>query len=123
MITIRDGEYPLLTFQNDDSSAAEIAHLHVAAIRRFREGKGFPVTFAGHLEDVYGDPAGQMSIWFHPGMTLAFDYGTTAPVLIDEDRVVKTLESMDSSELGVLIGVRREDGSYPPLTTALPDKL
>ncbi|TDZ91155.1 hypothetical protein [Mycobacteroides salmoniphilum] len=119
MITIRDGASDIIGLP--EGAASSVAHLHIAAIRRFQQGKGFPVTFQGYLMDEYDEPTGQLSAWFHPGMTLVIDYGTAGPVPVQETEVAEILKSMDSSELGVFITTPRSDGAYPLLTTDFRD--
>jgi hypothetical protein len=86
------------------SSAQQIATLHVATIRRFRRGLGFPATLVGFEDDIDKAPAGYRTVWLHPSIPIVFDYGTDyQPVEIDESRVALLVEQMDSTELGVVI--------------------
>ena len=102
LVEIRVGDHVVLrTWAN---SVEQIATLHIAAIRRFRQGGGFPATFVGYDDDVNRDPAGHRTVWLHPSMPVVFDYGTDyEPVEIDEARVARALEQMDSTELGVIV--------------------
>lgn len=102
LVEIRVGDHVVL--RTWATSVEQIATLHIAAIRRFRQGGGFPATFVGYDDDVNRDPAGHRTVWFHPSMPLVFDYGTDyEPVEIDEARVARALEQMDSTELGVIV--------------------
>lgn len=102
MIEIRVGEHVIL--RTGSGSIEEIATLHIAAVRRFREGRGFPATFVGFEDDVNREPAGHRTVWLHPSMPVVFDYGTSyEPVDIDEARIAAALADMDSSELGVVV--------------------
>jgi hypothetical protein len=102
LIEIRVGDYVLL--RTWETSVEQIATLHIATVRRFRQGRGFPVTFVGHQDSVERTPAGHMTVWFHPSMAVTFDYGTDyEPVQIDEAQIAHALEQMDASELGVII--------------------
>ncbi|WP_457156508.1 DUF7882 family protein [Mycobacteroides abscessus] len=117
MITISDGES--LIYRGHPREARELAHLHIAAIRRFQQGNGFPVTFLGLIEGDDGEPAGQTSVWFHPGMNLIVDYGQAGPVLIDESKVDANLKAMDS-DLGVVLqSWPPEDGELRKPTTVV----
>lgn len=86
------------------SSIEEIATLHIAAFRRFRQGRGFPASFVGFDDDVNREPAGHRTVWFHPSIPVVFDYGTSyEPVDVEETRIAHAIEQMDSSELGVIV--------------------
>lgn len=102
MIEIRIGDCVLL--RTWETSVEQIAVLHIATIRRFREGRGFPVTFIGFQDSVARTPAGHTTVWFHPSMAVTFDYGSDyEPVQVDEAQIVHALEQMDSSDLGVVL--------------------
>ena len=82
----------------------QIATLHVAAIRRFRDGGGFPATFIGYDNGVDRQAAGHRTVWFSPSVPVVFDYGTDyEPTRIDESEVARAMEEMDTSELGVIV--------------------
>jgi hypothetical protein len=106
LIEIRIGDHVLL--RTGDSCIEQIAVLNVATVRRFREGRGFAVTFVGFQNDVDRMPAGHTTVWFHPSMPVTFDYGTGYdPVQVDEVQIARALEEMDASELGVVVARAR----------------
>ncbi len=81
-----------------------MAVLNIATVRRFRQGRGFAVTFVGFQDGIDRAPAGHTTVWLHPSMPVIFDYGTGyEPVQVDEGAVAEALEKMDTSELGVVV--------------------
>ncbi len=102
MIEIRiNGAVLLRTW---DSIVDDIATLQVAAMRQFRRGCGFPVTFVGFQESIERTPAGHMTVWLHPSMPVIFDYGTAyTPVQIDEEKISAAIEAMETDELGFIV--------------------
>ncbi|OBF41933.1 hypothetical protein A5719_11210 [Mycolicibacterium peregrinum] len=102
MIEIRVGADVVL--RTWTSNVEQIATLHVAAIRRFRLGLGFPATFVGYDNDLDRRPAGHRTVWFSPSVPVVFDYGTDyQPTGIDEGQVSRATEEMDTSEFGVIV--------------------
>jgi hypothetical protein len=102
LIELRIGDCVVLRTWN--TSVDQIATLHIAAIRRFRQGLGFPVTFVGFQDDHDRRPAGHATVWLHPSMPVVFDYGTDyEPVEVDDAQVDRAMKEMDASELGVII--------------------
>jgi hypothetical protein len=70
MIQIRNGETLILRTTNE--SLAQVVHLHIATIRRFQQGYGFPVTFVGYGENVEGNPAGAHQLLVSPNHAVDF---------------------------------------------------
>jgi len=105
VIEIRIGDAVLTRVP--DASIGQIVPLQVACIRRFQQGCGFPVTFAGLDLNDAGKPAGHRTVWLHPSMPVVFDYGTDyAAIEVDEAHVDKLMEAMDATELGVIISTK-----------------
>ncbi|MBF9351392.1 MULTISPECIES: DUF7882 family protein [Mycobacteroides] len=103
MITIRDGSTLIFAAEEAPDTTSAVAHLQFLAVRMFRQGKGFPVTFFGLPSDPGSPPSVQATYWFHPGMTLAFDYGTSEEVTIDEEVLATDMKAATNSPLGIPI--------------------
>lgn len=102
MIEIRVGADVVL--RTWTSNVEQIATLHVAAIRQFRRGRGFPATFVGYDNDLDRQPAGHRTVWFSPSVPVVFDYGTDyQPIGIDESQVSRAMGEMDTGEFGVIV--------------------
>lgn len=114
MITIRDGSTLIFAAEEAPDTTRAVAHLHFAAIRMFREGKGFPVTFFGLPATPDGQPSVQATYWFHPGMTLAIDYGTSDQVTIDEAVLAGDIQAATNSPLGIPMSTI--PGKFPVVT-------
>lgn len=103
MIEVRVGAHVVL--RTWTSNVEQIATLHVAAIRRFRRGRGFPATFVGYDNDLDRQPAGHRTVWFSPSVPVVFDYGTDyePTTRIEESQVAGAMAEMDSSAFGVIV--------------------
>lgn len=114
MITIRDGSTVIFAAEEAPDTTSAVAYLHFAAIRMFRQGKGFPVTFLGFPGTLASAPSSQTTYWFHPGMTLAIDYGTSNGVAIYEDVLAADIYAATNSPLGIRISA--VPGMYSAVT-------
>ena len=95
----------------------QITTLHIATVRRFRQGRGFPVTFVGYQDSVERTPAGHMTVWLHPSIAVTCDYGADYDAVRVEVQIVHAFKQMDANELGVIIArAPRSAGSGAPST-------
>ncbi len=100
-----------------------LAHLQVAAARRFAEGRGFFLTLSGQDDDGHDT---SRSYWLHPSSALMFDYDVEndegerpAPIEIDAE-VVEALLTLMDRPLGVLWGFAPDEGRSVPLYDVMP---
>ncbi len=109
---------------NFGPSNSLLAHLQVATVRRFSEGRGFFLTMAGHRDDGQETSA---SYWLHPSIPLLFDYDTEndegeRPEQIEIDvEVVESFLNVMDRPIGVLWGFDNDEGRWTPFYDGPPE--
>jgi hypothetical protein len=94
-----------------------LAHLQTAAYQRFREGKGFFITFLGGTDNA-GEPMPTNSLWCPPEVSLHFFFDEyEQPVEIQQDVVDTLLRAMNDPIGVIIVGTKNFIWPFTPIST------